>query len=164
MATNPPTQSRDDAKPAKAPTEQNKLVKDLDLSSVEQELVAKEARRIAKEKEWRCAKMAIKNILIPFASTEEARSMGLSHRFLTGKDHQLEKIRFEINEGAVEIEVAPKISEPADGIKVIKQDPKDRTKKLEIDITKKLADLKPAHAKQIAEELIREHGLTSIEA
>lgn len=78
MATNPPTQSRDDAKPAKAPTEQNKLVKDLDLSSVEQELVAKEARRIAKEKEWRCAKMAIKNILIPFAGTEEARSMGLS--------------------------------------------------------------------------------------
>jgi hypothetical protein len=60
--------------------------------------------------------------------------------------------------------VAPKISEPADGIKVIKQDPKDRTKKLEVDITKKLADLKPAHAKQFVEELIREHGLTSIEA
>jgi hypothetical protein len=44
VATNSPTQSRDDAKPAKAPTEQdlNKLVKDLDLSSVEQEAHAKQ--------------------------------------------------------------------------------------------------------------------------
>ena len=95
----------------------NQMVKDLGLNQVEQELVANEAERISKKKEWDRAKEGHRKGSIPFAASEKARSMGLSYRFVVGRDRQLEDLRFEIEERVVEIKVP---LGPKDGIKVIK--------------------------------------------
>jgi hypothetical protein len=126
----------------------NQLVKELGLNQVEQELVANEAKRISKKKEWDRAKEAIERALIPFAASEEARSMGLSYRFVVGRDRQLEDLRFESEERAVEIKVPPKISEPKDGIKVLKP--------YEEDITGKLAKLDDKKTQEFIEGLFRQ--------
>jgi hypothetical protein len=121
----------------------NQMVKDLGLNQVEQELVANEAERISKKKEWDRAKEAIERALIPFAASEKARSMGLSYRFVVGRDRQLEDLRFEIEERVVEI----KVPLGPNGIKVIKP--------YEEDITGKLAKLDYKKTQEFIEELFR---------